>query len=603
MGGPSRTHASPESQGRSSVGPSDSLEAAHDEDAWTLLGASLIVFMLAAIIASSVLLMAGVSLSVWTSRLILGLAAILGISVARMRASTWQIVGMGSLVAITFLAAAVLIDTSYDGQEYHYAAVYALAHGWNPYHESFGRVIAPGATVLPWPDHYPIGSWLLMAMLESAGAPMEAAKGAQMLPAIAVPFAWYPALRRLGIRTGGAMLLALLVAASPAWLAQFYTRMNDGMLASIAAAFTGFALNHLLARSRAAMLAACGCLAIGIDLKFNAIPIMGALAAAWCLVVLWREGLRAAVITGSLLLATSASVVGSIAAHPYMTNLLEHGHPFYPVMGAPELEIASALLPHGLRDRGPLERLAVSLFAPSNGDGSKLKAPFFVGRGEVRGVETPDTLVGGFGPLFSGALTLAFLTGCAVLLGFHRSKLSAALLLFAAAAVASALITPHSWWTRYVPQLWLGVYLVAVAGVSAGHGWTRLLGYCCAATLLLNSAVVGFAALRFSVWQTRAVQAQISEAVAAPGGYCANFAGAYARIALLREAGATVIPLSFDLPATCAGAREIPRAWTFGMQVAQSCPCSTVQHDPSGRWDVPPDETVEAIRKLHQGVE
>ena len=602
MGAPVRTLSSRGSQGRSLAAQSGALEAVHD-DACTLLGASLVVFMLAAIVASSALLMAGVSLSPWKSRLVLSLAAILAVSVARMRASTRQIVGMAFLVAITFLAAAVLVDTSYDGQEYHYAAVYALVHGWNPYHESFGRVIAPGATVLPWPDHYPIGSWLLMAMLESAGAPTEAAKAAQMLPMIVVPFAWYPALRGLGQKTVSAIPLALLAAASPVWLAQFYTRMNDGMLASIAAAFTGFALQHLLTRSRAAILAACGCLAIGIDVKFNAIAIMGALAAAWCLIVLWRDGLRAALATGSLLLATSATVVGGIAAHPYVTNLLEHGHPFYPVIGAPELEIASALLPDGLRGHGPLGRFAVSLLAPSNGAGSKLKPPFVIGHGEVRGVETPDTFVGGFGPLFSGALILAFLTACAVLLGFRRSTASAALLLFAAAAVASALITPHSWWARYVPQLWLGVYLAAVAGVSAGRAGTRLLGYCCAATLLLNSAVVGFAALRFSVWQTREVQAQIKEALAAPGGYCANFGGAYARIALLREAGASVIPLSFDLPATCAGAREIPRAWTFGMQVAQSCPCSTVQHDPSGRWDVPPDETVEAIRKLRQSVE
>ncbi len=88
-------------------------------------------------------------------------------------------------------------------------------------------------------------------------------------------------------------------------------------------------------------------------------------------------------------------------------------------------------------------------------------------------------------------------------------------------------------------------------------------------------------------------------AKAEKGGYCANFAAAHGRIDVLRAAGVRVVPMTFPLPAKCDGAKQIPRAWTFLGSTAESCPCSTVPHEPNGVWVVPPDTTIEDVRRLH----
>lgn len=439
-----------------------------------------------------------------------------------------------------------------------------------------------------------------MALATDAGLGIEAAKGALALPAMAIPLAWYPVLRRAGVAKGAAVALAVLAAASPIFIAQGTTRMVDGMMACLVAAFVGFGAHAVLARSPVASAAACGCLAIAIDVKLNALAMFGGFALAWIMIA-WRhqDWRRAGTVTAALGATTVLTIV-TIAFHPYVTNVRQYGQPFYPVLGAPELEINSALVPGDLRGHSALSKFARSLLAEGGSDGAPLKIPFTLSPHERAGINAPDTIVGGFGPLFSGMLLLCGLIGATLVARGHRREPGGSALLFIATmAAGSALVTPYSWWPRFIPQLWFAVLLIAFAGIVARCVPMRSLGWLCAVILAVNSLLVGWSTFGFARTGTRAVQREIAEAARLPGGYCGNFGRAHARIALMREAGVRTFPLQQSLPLRCIGEKRMVLAWDFLDMPAQSCPCAAMPHDPSGRWRVPPDTTVEDVRRLH----
>jgi hypothetical protein len=164
--------------------------------------------------------------------------------------------------------------------------------------------------------------------------------------------------------------------------------------------------------------------------------------------------------------------------NPYVFNTLENGHPFYPFYGRgdfPNFSLDNDTPPDFL-EANRVQNLAASLFSRSRvwPPESTLKAPWQLDRGEWRPFQEPDVRMGGFGPLFSAALVLAW-----VLLGIRFGRGGAAPWLATAAILiilASVLPVHACWWARYAPQVWL-LPLVALApwgGADEKATWRRL---------------------------------------------------------------------------------------------------------------------------------
>ncbi len=508
-------------------------------------------------------------------------------------------IATATLAAALWLAAHV-IDASYDGQEYHFDAVYALRHGWNPFRQDYAAFVPPGAPALLWPQHYPIGAWLLTALAWSTGVSLPAAKGILWLPGLAVAPVWYAVFRGESLARPVSILLAVLAAASPIFIAQMRSHYVDGMLGSLAIAFIGLLALALRHGRKDALGPALCCLVLAVDTKFNAIAIFGAATAAVCLVLLLARQARASIGLGLACLGALLVALLGLGFHPYVTNLVDHGHPFYPVVGAPEYEINSALLPQDVRELPDIVLFLGTTFS-SISDGS-IRPPFLVDPADLWLHGGPDNVVGGFGPLFAGALVLALaiVALAAWKVPLRRSR-AGAVLLVAGFLALSSVVTPYMWWPRFIPQLWTGVFLCAVAAILSERRALRYLGLACAGTLALNSAAVAAGTLRNALLDTATVRAHIAAAQAAPAPFCGAFGAAHARIELMRAAGVRVIPLAQELPLECSGAAPIPLGVDFLERPAQSCPCAAIAHDPTGRWHVPPDRTLEDIRTLRAG--
>lgn len=579
------------------------LRSAHGQTAWLAIADVPLVALGLAVSLSSLALILGFDGAVrGGGPAILMLSAMLAAAVCgrTVRGAAVGLLAVLALAALCLALASRLIDVSYDGQEYHFDATYALAHGWNPYHAALDAFVPPGAPVLPWPQHYPIGAWLLQAMAWTLGVPFAAAKGMLWLPTAVVAPIWLRVLRDEGLDWPASIVLALTAAASPVALAQLGSAYVDGFVGSLAACFIGLAVIALRCGDWRAMLSALACLGLAVDTKFNAIPIFGAATASICVILLLRRQAAIALRFGALCLATLSLVVLTIGFHPYVGNTLDHGNPFYPVMGAPEYEVNSALLPPELKRLPDIALFMGTTFSAVGQPPGTLVPPF--APQDLSRYGYPDASIGGWGPLFSGALVLALVL-IAVLIARRSAQASQSAqgaLVIAAGLVLSAVVTPYMWWPRFVPQLWLALLLIAAAGILSMPRAARWIGWACAIVLLANSALMTVASARAARLVTQQAKAHIAMVLARDAPYCAAFGAAHGRIQALRDAGAVVVPLPDRLPLACARPETIPHAYDFLWHTAASCGCAGVDLGTARRWVPPPDRTLEDIRTMRE---
>jgi len=141
-----------------------------------------------------------------------------------------------------------------------------------------------------------------------------------------------------------------------------------------------------------------------------------------------------------------------------------------------------------------LERLLVSLFSESELVPSiRLKVPFTFSFREIDSFTFPDARLGGFGPVFGGALLLSAAV-LFVLFWNYRRQLhrAASLLVLNGLIVLSALSFSEAWWARFAPQIWMVPTTIAITGILIVHpGKGSSLISALLFSLCLNNILIG----------------------------------------------------------------------------------------------------------------
>ncbi len=166
---------------------------------------------------------------------------------------------------------------------------------------------------------------------------------------------------------------------------------------------------------------------------------------------------------------------------PYVTNTLSQGNPLYPALGTDRSDYTAPQFPSNFTGRNPAFLLFYSIFAKSDNvrgpdKTAVLKIPFTVSRDELEAFTDTNAKQGGFGPLFGGAILLAFFVLAEALINLYRlrgrpirgndppdperfeinRKTNIGIGLFCSALVLSTcLINPASSLARFIPQMWL----------------------------------------------------------------------------------------------------------------------------------------------------
>ncbi len=446
-----------------------------------------------------------------------------------------------AVVAIVLAAclalAAAFFDLTWDGQWYHQTAVYKMAEGWNPLRDplhAFGR-----HSWNLWVLHYAKGPWYVALAIFAATGNIEIAKAASAIaPAIALLVVLAVALD-LGLNRRAAILVALLVALNPVTTCGIVTHQVDGILVSLMACAVAAGISFLRRPHWQPALVVFLSTALCVNTKFTGLVYLCFFVLAGAIYCVWRRrdlAVRYGVLVG---LALFVGVV-LVGFNPYVTNTVHRGNPFYPVQGSAEhpslaqqghdpIELYET--PRNMMGRSRLLRLAYGVFgkpgtAPYVTRDARFMVPFAATWSDFALYYFHDVRIGGFGPLFGGALLLALALAA---VGCARGTLPRSFVLLAGATiVASLLVSTHTWWARYGAHLWWLPIVVFAAALRANGAWTRRVAAVIGVVLLVDALLVAAVHMRWEWRSTRALHQQLAD---------------------LREAGPMRIDLGyFDVP-------------------------------------------------------
>jgi len=475
-----------------------------------LLGAILLAFACSLLLVSSTLFFLGVPISWFHVPVAAMMAAGFGWWAVNYyfqhdRVRVFGIV-FGSAVISFFLFAILssrIYDLSWDGQTYHAEAIVQLANGWNPFRDA-----APPGLVLhknPWffPIYltfFPKAPWICAAALYKLSGSFESGKAFHLLLILACFLFSFAALSTFrSIKWQWRLILSLLIAFNPVSVCQMFTYYVDGQLSSLLA--ITIALLILVYRRPDPVLKVV--LTLAVILMIN-VKLTGALYVSivtggyWLFYAVVRKAHRAEV-AGWLM---AGGILGGafVGFSPYVTQFINQfiatGNPFYPYAGwTSVVGFESAEIFGNNMDR--VGRLAVSLFSKSEVVPSarfKLKLPFRFTFDEIQAFAFPDVRMGGFGPLFSGAIVLSVAILIALFWKYRwRLLCSAHLLVLMSLICISALFFSESWWARYAPQLWMLPLVTAILGLVITHrGAWRGLTVALLLLLVANNLLIYF---------------------------------------------------------------------------------------------------------------
>ncbi len=418
----------------------------------------------------------------------------------------------GSAVISFFLFAWLnsrIYDISWDGQTYHAEAIEQLANGWNPFREAS----PPGLVIHKYPWFFPIylgffpkGPWICAAALYKFSGSFESGKAFHLMLILACLLFSFAALSTLrSIKWPWRVILSLLIAFNPVSLCQMLTYYVDGQLSSLLAITV--ALLILIYRRPDPVLMVV--LALAVILMIN-VKLTGALYVStlaggyWLFYTVVKKTYRAELT--AWLMAGGILGVGFVGFSPYVTqfikNFISAGNPFHPYAGWTSMVgLDSPEIFGNKLDR--VRMLAISLFSKSEvlPIPFKLKLPFIFSLSELRAFAFPDVRIGGFGPLFSGAIVLSVAILVVLFWKYHRRLLCAAhLLVLMSLICVSALFFSESWWARYAPQLWMVPLITAIFGLWIIHrGLWRGLAVALLLLLCANNLLIYFQYARYTL--------------------------------------------------------------------------------------------------------
>lgn len=443
-------------------------------------------------------------------------------------------------------------DHSFDGPWYHQPAVELLARGWNPWSEVVAPVQSNAKIQI---THYPKALWVVEASLYRLTDRIESVKVVNILLILAAAAAAVAAFLAINQLHGTAAWgLGLLAATGPIALTQLPTTLVDGAIASLwvcgVAALIAIGSGRP-SRSAIATLAASCALLPGV--KFSGLAAVVFLLLPLAVLSFVRfvsprpespsdydADPRPRLLSG-LAAGVIAATVGTclLGFNPYVTNTLHYGHPLAPRPSDGFDSFTAWMEPPSYRSLPPPLKTLASLFARSghtNRHGTRdaeLKLPLTVARSEIQAfLEVANPRLGGFGPLFSGALLLS-------LAGFitrRRPPWVRHVTWFAVAITASVLLAPVGWIARFVPQLWLVPVLGAACLLAAQSRRREVLGWAVTIVLVIDLALVAVPRYRGLLEQDRTMQ-QLLSALATSGGIVVHIPRWIANRTRLAEAG------------------------------------------------------------------
>lgn len=393
----------------------------------------------------------------------------------------------GTVLVLALWLSCSLFEISFDGRAYHNPPAYAMSDGWNPIYM---------ASLCQWEDafcddpaliymeHYPKAQWLIAAVMYKSLGHIEAGNAINVLMLLAALLYSNQVLGELpGLGAAWRRGLAFVIAFNPVTIAQLYTSYIDGLIASMLTIYVLSLSQYLVTCRMRALLPAMLVLPYLINLKFSALAYAAFLGVGFAVayLVYHRRIPGSMIATGLCISSISIAILGF---NPYMQNVLQDKHVFYPVYlndGSKSNTVdRQADAQFIARDR--FSKFFIASYSREKEGVGGWVPQFKIPLTWLKPQRSPDPRFSGFGPLFGIALGFSLLQ-----IFFVRST---RLLIPIALLTGSVFLTDAGWWPRLAPQAWLVVCLVQAAHLlQQRKGWIGL-ARTMVVLLSINSLVV-----------------------------------------------------------------------------------------------------------------
>lgn len=379
-----------------------------------------------------------------------------------------------------------VIDYTWDGNSYQKAAIGLLAYGWNPLYEHIQdfddrsdiKINIRDESPL-YMNHYAKGSNIFGANIYKLTGNIETGKSINIISIIMIFLFTFSYLIYKKKSLLFSLMFSLSVMSYPVICAQFLTNyidllvyiflyMNIFLFFILEENEFKFSKNVLLALMFMVLV-------ISINIKFSLFAFAGIYSFAyylWYIYRLIKKQIDKSFFIKFTISAVCSVVIGVfvIGTSTYLKNFIEHGNPFYPLMGEEKVDIMTANQPKVFDVIKPYKKFFISNFSESAdiyGEDEvkpKLKIPFTFTKNEMFAISAPDTRIGGNGVLFGGILILSVIAIILLIqtLFEENRKIFTMFLIPTIVTILMILFLDESWWARYFPQVYLFVLLAVI---------------------------------------------------------------------------------------------------------------------------------------------
>ncbi|MGE7950636.1 hypothetical protein [Lysinibacillus xylanilyticus] len=455
-----------------------------------IIGLQIILLMGITVLTNSVLLLLNMNISKYSfifaiaCSILFAFVAIFKIEIDHSKKVAWSLIVntvFTIIVTLGIYISGIYYDISYDGQMYHQEAIIQLREGWNPLydgglaekHLESGPVSKMSAVNISpnfWINHYTKGSYFFASSVYDLTNNLEQSKVGNWLLFVAAVLLTASLLLRIKVPNFWAITLSILVSLNPIVTNQLLTFYIDGQLGSLVQILLVLFISIIIENKIIRDIGIIFTLILLVNIKFTALVYAVILCMVPVLMTLYKlvfidnnRNLKSICLTiikqryiYSIVIGLCLGVV-LVGASSYITNLIQHQHPFYPLAGENKVDIMSHTTPEELKGTNRVESLYLSLFSQTSNtleDGLMSKFPLSIKESELSTLWAMDIRIGGFGPLF-GLIIICTMAGFILWRNDFKTYHGKMAIIVSAVIFLSAIVNPEVWWARYVPQLWI----------------------------------------------------------------------------------------------------------------------------------------------------
>lgn len=369
-----------------------------------------------------------------------------------------------------------IYDYTCDGNTYHKTTIGMLVDGWNPLKESmtefeetsdFNYHIIKSNYL--WGEHYAKASHIFSANVSIVTDNIESGKSLNIISTIIVFLFVFSLILKLNKSKIFCLLFSAIVVSAPTISSQIFTNYVDILvyLYMFLLIYNFFAFEYEKEKSLEHFIIYFSTLVMLINIKFSSFGYAGIYCLGYYIWYMFRyknskSFFKLFTITSILSVLVGVFVVG-LSVYP--KNFLEHGHPFYPIMGKDKYDIMTSNQPDYFKEKSPIEKFTIATFSKADNiieamhTKAVYKVPFAIYQSELNVLYACDLRISGNGLLFSGILIISLLILFFGLFSTYKNDKKKFVLIIIPLSITLLLIfvMEDVWWARYFPQLHLVV--------------------------------------------------------------------------------------------------------------------------------------------------